>query len=109
MSVNTQKHAVPATMAAMQFVGPGGVDQLVYRHYVHPGVICRSTTGPGTSARLALMRYEGSIRPGDRLESVSLRETGFIGTFVDTHQDEGMMWWRIRLPARGLCWQTRRL
>lgn len=47
--------------------------------YVHPGVICRSTTGTGTSARLALMRLEGRLQPGDRLETVSLRETGFIG------------------------------
>lgn len=50
--------------------------------YVHPGVICRSTTGTGTSARLALMNYEGSIQPGDRLQTVSLRETGFIGEFT---------------------------
>ncbi|GAA0584912.1 proline racemase family protein [Halomonas salifodinae] len=54
--------------------------------YVHPGVICRSTTGTGTSARLALMHHEGRIQPGDRLETVSLRETGFIGTFTGTHQ-----------------------
>lgn len=55
--------------------------------YVHPGVICRSTTGTGTSARLALMNHEGSIRPGDRLETVSLRETGFIGTFTGVRQE----------------------
>ncbi|WP_304524889.1 proline racemase family protein [Halomonas sp. I5-271120] len=53
--------------------------------YVHPGVICRSTTGTGTSARLALMHHEGRIKPGDRLETVSLRETGFIGEFTGTH------------------------
>ncbi len=34
---------------------------------------CRGTTGTGTSARLALMNYEGTIKPGDRLETVSLR------------------------------------
>ncbi len=51
--------------------------------YVHPpGVICRSTTGTGTSARLALMNYEGRIQPGDKLETVSLRDTGFIGEFT---------------------------
>jgi trans-L-3-hydroxyproline dehydratase len=55
--------------------------------YVHPGVICRSTTGTGTSARLALMNHEGSITPGDRLETVSLRETGFIGTLTGTRQE----------------------
>lgn len=54
--------------------------------YVHPGVICRSTTGTGTSARLALMHHEGLIIPGDKLETVSLRETGFIGEFTATHR-----------------------
>ncbi|MBY5963942.1 proline racemase family protein [Marinobacter nauticus] len=56
--------------------------------YVHPGVICRSTTGTGTSARLALMNYEGRIQPGDKLETVSLRDTGFIGEFT-TVETEG--------------------
>lgn len=51
--------------------------------YVHPGVICRSTTGTGTSARLALMHHEGLISPGDKLETVSLRETEFVGEFSD--------------------------
>lgn len=55
--------------------------------YVHPGVICRSTTGTGTSARLALMNYEGSIKPGDKLETVSLRETGFIGEFTSVEEE----------------------
>ncbi|TDB03297.1 proline racemase family protein [Halomonas marinisediminis] len=55
--------------------------------YVHPGVICRSTTGTGTSARLALMRHEGTLEPGDRLETISLRETGFIGTFTGTRRE----------------------
>jgi proline racemase len=55
--------------------------------YVHPGVICRSTTGTGTSARLALMNHEGRIRPGDRLETISLRETGFIGEFTGVRQE----------------------
>ena len=54
--------------------------------YVHPGVICRSTTGTGTSARLALMHYEGQIKPGDRLETISLRNTGFIGEFTGIHK-----------------------
>lgn len=55
--------------------------------YVHPGVICRSTTGTGTSARLALMNFEGRLAIGDKLETVSLRETRFIGTFTGTHQE----------------------
>ncbi|AMC99410.1 MULTISPECIES: proline racemase family protein [Halomonas] len=78
----------------LHFMGP--VDQVAddfYRSrsatYVHPGVICRSTTGTGTSARLALMHYEGTIKPGDRLETVSLRETGFIGEFVSSREAGG--------------------
>lgn len=50
-------------------------------------MICRSTTGTGTSARLALMHYEGRIRPGDKLETVSLRETGFIGKFTGVREE----------------------
>ncbi|WP_328716254.1 proline racemase family protein [Halomonas elongata] len=76
----------------LHFMGP--VEQVAddfYRSrsatYVHPGVICRSTTGTGTSARLALMNHEGRIQPGDKLETVSLRETGFIGEFTGTHQE----------------------
>lgn len=76
----------------LHFVGP--VEKIgdgEYRSrsatYVHPGVICRSTTGTGTSARLALMHHEGTIQPGDRLETVSLRGTSFVGEF--THVSEG--------------------
>ncbi|MFP4138584.1 MAG: proline racemase family protein [Halomonas sp.] len=76
----------------LHFMGP--VEQVAddfYRSrsatYVHPGVICRSTTGTGTSARLALMRHEGTIAPGDKLETISLRETGFIGTFTGTREE----------------------
>lgn len=78
----------------LHFMGP--VEQVAddfYRSrsatYVHPGVICRSTTGTGTSARLALMHYEGRIKPGDKLETISLRNTGFIGQFTDTHEAGG--------------------
>lgn len=76
----------------LHFMGP--VEQLAddfYRSrsttYVHPGVICRSTTGTGTSARLALLHHEGRIQPGDRLETVSLRNTAFIGEFIGTHEE----------------------
>ena len=76
----------------LHFMGP--VEQIAdgfYRArsttYVHPGVICRSTTGTGTSARLALMHHEGRIKPGDKLETVSLRETRFIGEFTGTHRE----------------------
>ncbi len=78
----------------LHFMGP--VEQVaddLYRSrsttYVHPGVICRSTTGTGTSARLALMHHQGVLSEGDRLETVSLRNTGFIGQMTGTHQQGG--------------------
>lgn len=55
--------------------------------YVHPGVICRSTTGTGTSARLALLHYQGALGPGDQLETSSLRNTGFVGELTGVHRD----------------------
>lgn len=57
--------------------------------YVHPGVICRSTTGTGTSARLAFLNYEGVLHVGDQLETVSLRETKFIGIIDSVENIEG--------------------
>ncbi|MFD1718619.1 proline racemase family protein [Georgenia deserti] len=48
--------------------------------YVHPGVLCRSPTGTGTSARLALMARHGLIRPGESLETISPRGNRFVGT-----------------------------
>jgi len=48
--------------------------------YVHPGVMCRSTTGTGTAARLALHYRRGELKVGDMLETVSLRGTRFTGT-----------------------------
>jgi proline racemase len=57
--------------------------------YVHPGVICRSTTGTGTSARLALLSHENRLTPGDRLETISLRNTRFIGEFIAREHIQG--------------------
>ncbi len=78
----------------LHFMGPvASVAPGYYRSpsatYVHPGVICRSTTGTGTSARLALMHRQNEIRPGDALETVSLRDTRFVGTLTGVRQDEG--------------------
>lgn len=50
--------------------------------YVHPGVICRSPTGTGTSARLALMAANGQIEEGQSLETVSPRGSRFVGTVL---------------------------
>lgn len=54
--------------------------------YVHPGVICRSPTGTGTSARLALMARRGEIREGESLETISPRGNRFIGTVMENAQ-----------------------
>ncbi|WP_396586747.1 proline racemase family protein [Bermanella sp. R86510] len=49
--------------------------------YVHPNVICRSTTGTGTAARLSYHYAKGELTVGDALETVSLRSTTFVGYF----------------------------
>ncbi len=56
--------------------------------YVHPRVICRSTTGTGTSARLAYLYYENKIKQGDKLETISLRDTKFIGVFESVEKQK---------------------
>lgn len=76
----------------LHFMGPvAPVAEGFYRSrsatYVHPGVICRSTTGTGTSARLALMQYEGLVGAGDKLETVSLRKTSFVGEISAIEQE----------------------
>lgn len=50
--------------------------------YVHPGVLCRSPTGTGTSARLALMARRGEIHTGQALETISPRGNRFVGTVL---------------------------
>lgn len=54
--------------------------------YVHPGVLCRSPTGTGTSARLALMSRRGEIHEGQSLETISPRGSRFVGTVLDNAQ-----------------------
>ncbi|NNC24064.1 proline racemase [Salinisphaera sp. USBA-960] len=68
----------------VHFAGPvsqigGGRYRARSATYVHPGVICRSTTGTGTSARLALMHRDGRLTPGDVLETVSIGGSVFSG------------------------------
>lgn len=69
------------------FMGPLEHSDLTEYHsrsatYVHPGVICRSPTGTGTSARLALMYEHGLIKQGEQLETQSPRGNRFIGTVL---------------------------
>ncbi|MFE8070894.1 proline racemase family protein [Marinobacteraceae bacterium S3BR75-40.1] len=71
------------------FMGPiEEVSEGYYRSpsatYVHPGVICRSPTGTGTSARMALMYENGRMKDGDQLETVSPRGSSFVGTILGT-------------------------
>jgi proline racemase len=72
------------TLAFVHFAGP--VERIAddgFRSpsatYVHPGVICRSPTGTGTSARLVRMAENGLIQPGEWLETVSPRGNSFRG------------------------------
>jgi trans-L-3-hydroxyproline dehydratase len=64
------------------------VDDAGYRArsatYVHPGVICRSPTGTGTSARLARMAADGVVGAGGWLETTSPRGTSFRGAVLGT-------------------------
>ncbi len=50
--------------------------------YVHPGVICRSPTGTGTSARLVRLADRERIEPGQWLETTSPRGSVFRGTVM---------------------------
>lgn len=69
--------------------------------YVHPGVICRSTTGTGTSARLALMQYEGRLGVGHKLETISLRNTRFIGECTGVSSEAGYQMVNNNITGRG--------
>ncbi|MEU4365317.1 proline racemase family protein [Promicromonospora sp. NPDC023987] len=64
------------TMAAGKLESPSAT-------YVHPGVLCRSPTGTGTSARLALMARRGEIHEGESLETISPRGSRFVGTVLN--------------------------
>ena len=68
-------------MGEVRGAGPGRLES-PSATYVHPGVICRSPTGTGTSARLALMVQRGEIAEGDALETISPRGSRFVGTVL---------------------------
>jgi trans-L-3-hydroxyproline dehydratase len=68
----------------LHFCGPlEPLDDAGYRArsatYVHPGVICRSPTGTGTSARLARMVVDEMIGIGGWLDTTSPRGSSFRG------------------------------
>ena len=66
----------------LEAAGPG-LWQSRTTSYVHPGVICRSPTGTGTSARLALHAEKGELRQGDTLETMSPFGTRFRGRLLE--------------------------
>lgn len=67
--------------------------------YVHPGVICRSPTGTGTSARLALMAGPGELGPGDTLETISPRGNRFLGTLLEATSVGDFPAWHSTITA----------
>lgn len=69
--------------------------------YVHPGVICRSPTGTGMSARMALMAERGQLEPKQWLEVFSPRNNSFTGTLLNaTHGNDGERAWETRISGR---------
>jgi len=49
-----------------------------------PGIIDRSPCGTGTAAYMSVLYNQGKLMPGDYLESLSIINTKFVGTFTDT-------------------------
>jgi proline racemase len=68
--------------------------------YVHPGVICRSPTGTGTSARIALMAERGEIKTNQWLETLSPRDNSFIGTLLGETGAHGHRAWDTQITGR---------
>ncbi len=89
------------------FMGPvrelgGGCFESPSATYVHPGVVCRSPTGTGTSARLALMAQRGEIHKGESLETISPRGNRFIGTCLGEEGQVGSYRaWNSHITGRG--------
>lgn len=74
--------------------------------YVHPGVICRSPTGTGISARIALMAEHGEIKPGQWLKALSPRGSSFVGTLLDKTEVDGYRAWDTQIT--GSAWTLTR-
>jgi proline racemase len=68
--------------------------------YVHPHVICRSPTGTGTSARLALVAERGEFKSGQCLETISPRGNRFTGTLVGEAEVGGRRAWETTITGR---------
>lgn len=68
--------------------------------YVHPGVICRSPTGTGTSARMALMAERGEIKPEQWLQTISPRNSSFTGTLLGEGRVGSHRGWNTHITGR---------
>lgn len=68
--------------------------------YVHPGVICRSPTGTGTSARMALLVADGELAIGDALETTSPYGNRFVGRALEASRVGGHAALRSTITAR---------
>jgi proline racemase len=82
----------------VHFIGPlrtraDGTLESPSATYVHPGVICRSPTGTGTSARLALMAEDGELTSGGALETISPRGARFLGMLTGPAEVGGLPAW----------------
>lgn len=80
-----------APLPFVHFEGPlGELEGGAYRSrtatFVFPDVICRSPTGTGTAARLALMHQRGICQKGEAIETTSPRGNSFVGRIVNETQ-----------------------
>jgi proline racemase len=80
-----------APLPFVHFEGPlGEMEGGAYRSrtatFVFPDVICRSPTGTGTAARLALMHQRGICQKGEAIETTSPRGNSFVGRIVNETQ-----------------------
>lgn len=77
-----------APLPFVHFEGPEtpGSDGLLHTStatYVHPGVVCRSPTGTGTAARLALKYQQRKMELGEGMRTTSPRGNSFTGEIVE--------------------------
>lgn len=54
--------------------------------FAQPAVLCHSTTGTGTCARMALMELEGAMKTGETLTTIAMNGSRFVGKITDRTQ-----------------------
>lgn len=98
------EHGSVAQLPFVHFMRPGtdmgeGGWRAPSATYVDPHVICRSPTGTGTSARLALMAEREAIEPGAWLQTVSPRGASFTGTLLGATRVGGHRAWDTHITG----------